>query len=61
MFNNRKELPTCEYGTFEEGNPDLEGDCGEPAVASWDWGDGAFFVCEDHDQVVQESEQGEDP
>lgn len=48
----RTELPGCQVGVYSPGKMDLEDDCGEPAVATWDWGNGPLFVCEKHDAEI---------
>jgi hypothetical protein len=49
-------LKRCEFGVSAETEEGVE-DCGEPAVASWDWGDGPIVVCERHDEVIARQEE----
>lgn len=51
----RKKLQRCQHGVY---HPTKGADeCGEPAVATWDWGNGLLYVCDEHDRVVEEHEQ----
>ena len=55
----RKDLPRCQYGVW---SPSIHGDtedCGEPAVAVWNWGHNNLHVCADHDEIVWEAEESD--
>lgn len=58
----RRLLALCEYPVPTEGNPDPEEECGELAIAIWEWPDDSqMFVCAEHDKIVtkQEKETGD--
>ena len=59
MFKNQKELPLCEYGfPFLPSNAQT---CGLPATHVWNWGAGDMFVCEKHNNIIEESEGKNNP
>ena len=65
MMGKRTSLPRCEVGVPVQATYSTEGfvDCGEPAVAMWEWGlEGEhqpLYVCEYHDNKISEDEQNE--
>ena len=60
QFGERTALPRCQYGmpTTHSYAPETVEDCGEPAVARWEWPTGGpLYVCEEHDAFVEEHEE----
>ena len=55
MFKNQKKLPCCEYDISNLENDFKE--CGFPATYVWNWGCGDMFVCDEHNQLIEESEE----
>jgi hypothetical protein len=56
MFLEQTLLPRCQYGVpvpTEEG----VGDCGDPAIAKWNWSGEDFFVCEHHNLLIEKAEE----
>lgn len=56
MFENQKALPCCQYGVPASYNEEGVDDCGQAAEFVWNWGDGDFYVCAEHNTIVEESE-----
>ena len=61
VYGKRTEIPTCQFMVQNYYPSHGEDRCGAPSIAYWVWeGSGdPFYVCEEHDIVVQESEGGE--
>jgi len=58
MIAKRRVLKKCEYGVqyIYPSGPEV-GPCDEPATVKWSWGKGVLFVCDEHDEVVGDSEE----
>lgn len=54
---HRTKLPRCQYGVYSPSieNGDVD-ECGDPAIAVWNWGSGDLYVCEKHDDQVSMEE-----
>lgn len=55
MPSNRTKLPRCEYGVPANTEEGVE-DCGEPAIARWDFEGDIIHLCELHDVKLAEEE-----
>ena len=55
MFKNQKKLPLCEYDVSNISN--YVDECGLPATYIWNWGSGDMFVCDEHNKIIEKSEE----
>jgi len=65
VFVDYEILHECQYPVLDSGSPDLEGDCGEPAMyrVYWTLEDGTdageMLVCQKHFDFIMECEKNQ--